>query len=446
MSVQLTIQLCELQHGPYAADDLRRTSGLELERLAEELQPLVTLQRSLAGDTVIGRAGLNVGTTRIGQLRVDIRPRMAAAELITLVRYALGGQIDAWQRSAIELGFYGLDELICVIFADELMQLRQKGLSRNYVNRREPLQVLRGRPDFIASFPWNDRGMTSLTCRYHELTTDNLDNQLLRAALERATLMETSVETRRRLLEHRHAWSELASLRPVGRDDFVSARSRYTRLSEHYRLAHNLAEVLLLGDRPAAAFDAGRHPTGGLRLNMAELFESFVERLLNESLCPRGFTVRSQAADGGALLDGIGVPYRRVKPDVVVFRDNVPVAVIDAKYKNYWRSDGQIPMDRIGNEDLYQLFFYASRLRTRYALPHLPPAFIVAPLPAEDERGRAGVIPDRFQQVTWRAGNELGGRIQLVLLPVTDLLRAMRRRREQGVVTANDLPPELRLG
>jgi hypothetical protein len=91
---------------------------------------------------------------------------MAAEELSTLVRYAFGGQVDAWRRSAIECGPHGLDELIGVVFAEELLQLRQKGLSRHYVNKRESLPVLRGRPDFTATFPWNDRGMTSLTARF----------------------------------------------------------------------------------------------------------------------------------------------------------------------------------------------------------------------------------------------------------------------------------------
>src|SRR5262249_1313254 len=158
----------------------------------------------------------------------------------------------------------GLDELICSVFADELTALRRIGLSRQYVNRHEILPILRGRPDFIASFPWNEGGTSTIACRYHELTCDNLDNQLLLAALDRATLLETTTSTRRSLLEHRQAWTGIASSRQVSRQDFITARTRYTRLSDHYRLSHQLAELIVLSRRPSYLFTMGGVPTGGL--------------------------------------------------------------------------------------------------------------------------------------------------------------------------------------
>lgn len=193
------------------------------------------------------------------------------------------------------------------MLADELTRVRHVGLSRQYVNRREPLVVLRGRPDFVGSFPWDDSGQTVVTCRYHELTCDVLDNQLVRAALERATLMDVTVRTRRRLLEHRQAWAELASLRPMGREEFAAARTRYTRLSEHYRLAHNLAELIVLGQRPAELFADAPTPTGGLSLNMAWLFERFVARLLDDRLRRGGWRCVPRSPTSEPSLTGTAI-------------------------------------------------------------------------------------------------------------------------------------------
>lgn len=421
-------QLTELGVAEVDLTQLLNASGMPRESLTAALQPLIALDASWKAGGVVLRAGLTVGTVQIGGLRVDVRPRLAAAEMTTLIRYAFGGAVGAWRRSHVASGRTGLDELVCGVFADELSALRQMGLSRNYVNRRQPLSVLRGRPDFIASFPWNDRGMTSITCRYHELTCDNLDNQLLRAALERGTLMETSVATRRRLLEHRHVWSEVASLRSVSRADFAEARERYTRLSTHYRLAHNLAELIVLGRRPSSLYKAGSLPTGGVSLDMAELFELFVNRLISTYLKRRGLAVRSQQSDRGALLDRDGYRYRSVRPDVVVYRGELPVAVVDAKYKNYWPAAAdKSPLKRISNEDLYQLFFYAQRLQLRHGLTFAPAAFIFAPLPAADERDST-VICERFTVVRWQAGTQAGCDVALVLLPLTDILRRLSSR------------------
>jgi 5-methylcytosine-specific restriction enzyme subunit McrC len=430
------------EHGEREEDlaPLEEAAGIPRERLALALEPLVVVQAAWTPGRVVLKAGRYVGTVQIGRLRVDVSPSLAAAEMATLIRYAFGGVVEGWQHSRIATSRTGLDELIAAVFAEELSVLREAGLSRNYVSRRELLPVLRGRPDFVASFPWNDGSMTSIACRYHELTCDNLDNQLLRAAVERTMLMDTSVMTRRRLLEHRQAWSEIASLRAVVREEFTTARERYTRLSEHYRLAHNLAELILLGHRPSSPYEAGRQPTGGLCLDMADLFERFGERSVRETLEPLGLVVRSQEADRGALLDRDGHRYRRIRPDLVIYREGLPIAVVDAKYKEYWpaAADG-CPAHRVSNEDLYQLFFYAQRLQLRHRLASAPAAFILAPLPAPDERDRP-VIGDRYKVVSWRAGGDAGCDVMLLLLPLTDMLRRLAAGR-QRLETLSALDP-----
>jgi len=410
-------------------------AGIPAERLAQRLKELVSLRPVLADGKIAIEAGSGVGTIQVGDLRVDVQPRLAAAEMVTLIRYAYGGDLG-WQRSEIGLDRVGLDELLCIVLADELSSLRQKGLSRQYVNQREKLEVMRGRPDFLASFPWNDKGMTNITCRYHELTCDNLDNQLVRAGLERAALMQTRIATRRRLLEHLQVWKAIASTKNnPSVSVFTVARTRYTRLSEHYRLAHHLCELVLAAQTPYSIYTSGSVVTSGLCLDMADLFELFVTRLLRELFADRGFTVAAQAPDRGAFLDAASQVYRRVRPDLVVFERAAPVAVIDAKYKDYWKADNDTgtPAKRISNEDLYQLFFYSERLRNRYGLKKAPPAFIISPLPAADERERAFVVQEQFRDVQWRAGTGVAdSSIQLVLLPLTDLLRSIRRSGSPG--------------
>jgi 5-methylcytosine-specific restriction endonuclease McrBC regulatory subunit McrC len=226
-------------------------------------------------------------------------------------------------------------------------------------------------------------------------------------------------------MEHRQAWAELASLRPVGQEEFEAARTRYTRLSEHYRLAHNLSELITLGQRPSAVFESDHTPTGGLSLDMAWLFELFVSRMLVERLGPRGLSVRVQESDAQAIVDREGFRYRTVRPDIVVYRDDVPAAVVDAKYKELWPATADAtPFHKIGNDDLYQLFFYAQRLQLRHRLTQPPAALIVSPLPAADER-HCLVLGSRFTLVTWKAGLETPCSVGLVLLPLTDMLRQL---------------------
>lgn len=111
----------------------------------------------------------------------------------------------------------------------------------------------------------------------------------------------------------------------------------------------------------------------------------------------------------------------------MVYRRDVPIAVIDAKYEELWQAtDDGTPVRRIANDDLYQLFFYAQRLQLRHRLVSPPTAVNVCPLPGDYER-EADAIGDRFTRVTRRAGSEVACSIELLMLPLTLTLRQMAK-------------------
>ena len=95
-------------------------------------------------------------------------------------------------------------------------------------------------------------------------------------------------------------------------------------------------------------------------------------------------------------------------------------------------------IDTVGeNADLYQLFFYAQRLQLKHNLPSPPGAYVISPLPAQDERAGRAEIEGRYRRILWRAGQECAGDVRLVNLPLTEILRSMgRSRREQEVLLA----------
>lgn len=415
-----------------ASTSVLAASGLPVGELRERLDRFVQLRPSWESGQVRAEAGRVVGSRTVGGLRVTVQPKLAAAEMAALIRYAWGRDV-AQSRTQTRVARDGLDELVGRLLADEAQGILQRGLARRYERRTEALPVLRGRPAFSENFPWRPEGMTRLVCTHHLLTADNLHNRLVRAALERAVFLDVSVPTRRALAAHRAAWRGVAdAMAPTG-GDFQRARERSDRLTEPYALALRLSELVLRGERPAGLFEAGES-SAGFTLDMAALFEAFVERALREWAEPRGLTVRAQGPDHGAFLDGAGKPYRRVVPDLVVYRDGLPAAVVDAKYKMYWpASDEGRPERKVSTTDLYQLFFYAQRLQMKHGLAEPPAAFIASPLPANDERG-SDAIGERWRRVTWRAGVEQAGEARLLMVPLTALLRAGKGQPRAGLL------------
>lgn len=430
--LEARLQLVEYERARLSKYHLA-AAGVPAAELRRRLGGFVDIVRGWSGGPSVARAGRRVGSVKVGGLRVDVEPRMASAEFATLVRYAWGHPA-AQAPTTARVDRQGLDELLGRLLADEAAALLARGPARRYERRVERLPVVRGRPLFAQNFPWDPSAPTGLVCAHHLLTADNAHNRIVRAALERAPGLDVSSTTRRDLLRQRAEWRRVAEASEPGPSDVAQALQRTDRLTEHYALALRLSGALLAGMRPSGVFEEGQ-VSAGLTLDMAVLFEAFVARALGEWAPARGLTVREQTVDGHAFLDAGGSRYRSVRPDLVVSRDGVPVAVVDAKYKPYWasRSEAGTPARRVSTGDLYQLFFYAQRLQRQHGLDRQPAAVILSPLPAPDERGGWGVIADRYQQISWSAGAE-GGIANLVLVPITEWLRDWDRTRRADLV------------
>lgn len=85
MATMLTIDLTESTPRAEALADLTNAAGVDRERLTTALAGLVDLEAIWDRQTVLVRPGLTVGTIVVGRLRVNVRPRLAAAEMATLI-------------------------------------------------------------------------------------------------------------------------------------------------------------------------------------------------------------------------------------------------------------------------------------------------------------------------------------------------------------------------
>jgi 5-methylcytosine-specific restriction endonuclease McrBC regulatory subunit McrC len=315
------------------------------------------------------RAGGKVGSITVAGLRLNVLPRLSAPEFTALVRYALGGFVrpDHFKSFADLTWETGFEDALGQLLADETRNIFRTGLARRYVAHVESLNVLRGRPLWTRNFPWLEDKATKIVCRYHQLTYDNLDNRLLVAGLKAACRLARKRFVVEPLTNYFHWLRSLTSETVVGQEQFEAAAGGYNRLNEHYRCAHGLSRMFLFGLRPESFFEHGRQVVSGVVIDMAELFEKFVEQLLKDILGPSGFRIVPQSADHRALVDAEGVKYSSIRPDVEVWRGDRPCAVVDAKYKDYWSrgQDGEKPIKKITNEDLYQLFFLSAADETK---------------------------------------------------------------------------------
>lgn len=326
--------------------------------------PLTAVERDLLREAIPGlsvtstpghtdlydlRPAGTVGLVRIGDLQVEIKPKLPIDRVLFLLSYALDP--GAWRPEETQVADDAhLLEAIVPTFARHVRQVLRRGLLHGYRSVEETDTTIRGRIRLADQLRARPGLLLPVELTYDEFTTDILDNQLLAAALEwLLRLPLRSSWTRSTLLELRGQFAGATPLRlPPGQP---VPEPVWTRLNARYRPAVGIARLILAG----AALDAssGGVTADGVLLNMPSVFENFVIAALREAL---GVGERSfpQGAAGRHLkLDEERTV--RLKPDLSWWIGNQCVFVGDCKYK-WVRTQG------LQNADLYQLLAYLTAL------------------------------------------------------------------------------------
>jgi 5-methylcytosine-specific restriction enzyme subunit McrC len=287
-----------------------------------------------------------VGTARIGDVVIRVRPKVEISRLLFLLGYSIHGA--RWQVDTVDVSTSpDLVAAVAEALWRQVARAIHQGLLPGYVVVEESSLVLRGRLLESAQLARHHGLPLPLEIRHDEFTVDIAENQILRTACERMLHVprvspQTQIQLRRLL-------REFSGVAPIRRGDPVPSWQA-TRLNVRYHVALRLAELVL---RATSIEHEGSHlvAVNGFLLNMPQLFEDFVTVALREAIEPTyGGVVEGQWR--GHLDEGDRVDLR---PDIVWWKGERPLAVADAKYKAEKPSG-------YPNADLYQLLAYCTVL------------------------------------------------------------------------------------
>lgn len=334
-------ELAQLREGQ-VADDVDLSVA---EAAALNATDLVTVTPSACGWRV-GAAHV-VGALRCGQLEVRVAAKVGAAKVLALLARAHGVR-----GLTVDLNRLGLSDdadlsvVLAVLFEQEARTALAQGPVRGYRTEKQALPVVRGRIRLVDQELRRFGALTPIEVTVDEWTVDTDDNRRLRAAtraLQRlGTLpMVTAVGLRRvdRLL------GDVRDLRPGTR----LPPWQPTRVNTHLHRLLALADLVLAGN--GVEHRVGEVETHGFTLRMEWVFERLVEQIFDERCSSIGLRLAAQARWRLDTEDRL-----MIKPDLVVRRGAVHIAVADTKYK-LLDDSGRFP-----NADSYQLVTYCLRL------------------------------------------------------------------------------------
>jgi 5-methylcytosine-specific restriction enzyme subunit McrC len=285
-----------------------------------------------------------VGTAVSGSLRLLIRPKVSIENVFFMLGYAAG--LTEWDARAFP---YERDpdllSAIAHMLDAEMTRCIQYGLIRDYSTVQVRLPTIRGRVDIGRQIRTHQSRALPLECRYQEFSHDIPLNQLLRAAHE--TVLRAFGGDSDLARRTRHRVREFGEVRSIRYRPGTIPHIRFNRLNRQWEPAVRLSELIL-------RHDSLRDQTGGIMgasftVDMNKVFERFVETIAREEARKLGYEFEGQARRRLTR-------WVRMKPDIVLRRDYVDVAVADAKYK-------ELAIDAWPHADIYQLLAYCVALR-----------------------------------------------------------------------------------
>ncbi len=318
--------------------------------------------RTRTDDLVEVTPGGQVGTMRIGNDVIVVKPKIPIDRALFMVAYAADPY--TWQDDTATLGqVEDLVEGVAALFLRAVRRVLAQGLLRSYrwVERDAP--YVKGRIDWRRQS--HRYAPVPIALRHQVFDDDIPENQLLRAVVERLRqtgVMGPAVQDLTRV------WRRVSHVRSLSDPLAILNALTWTRHNAHYRPIMAIGRLILENSMLDVA--AGDVAVEGFTLDMSSVFERFVRRALREAtkLSERDFP-DDWKGRGLALAESGAV---RLLPDLGIRIGDEWRFVGDVKYKRDY-GPGR-------HADLYQVLAYA-------VATGLPDATLIYALgPAEPSR------------------------------------------------------------
>lgn len=275
--------------------------------------------------------------------------------LIKNIYYMLSYAFTSLKQSHFESlaseEFDNIHNLFGAILARGLGQQLKRGLYREYLNRKEDLTVMRGKIDMYGTLRSKIARKQTLACEYHELSEDNVFNQILKTtAMLLVRHGEVDGEHKKDLRKKMLYFSHVGMLDP-GAIPWSSLR--FQRNNQTYRMLLGLCQLVLQG--LLLTTDAGEYRLASFldEQRMSQLYEKFLLEYYIKKF-PMLHVRASQIP--WVLDDGMRAMLPVMQSDITLSH-GAKVLIVDAKYYAH-TTQVRYDVHTVHSNNLYQIFTY----------------------------------------------------------------------------------------
>jgi len=280
---------------------------------------------------------------------------LAQKTLLMMLKTLKGFRHIETQQANIAGQKMALLEVFITQFLQSVNTLVKRGLRSDYVGQEDNLRYLKGKLNVGKQIRHNFINKHKFYVEYDEFLQDRPANRLLHAALALIGSYTRSLNNQKLLRELLFVFSDI----PQSSDyklDFT--RLKLDRGMDYYHRPLDWARLILEGFSPQTM--QGENHAPSLLFPMEAVFESYVAKLLRQQVST-DYRVRAQVQSQTLVQHG-EQNWFRLKPDLVIEKNNETKVVLDTKWKllDQSKDNGTVKYG-LSQADFYQMFAYGQK-------------------------------------------------------------------------------------
>ena len=318
-----------------------------------------------------------VGTIPLDDIQIEILPKIPLVENNTeaeKIRFLeILQNIDYFKEkifsnSKIEIIDTSILELFIHLFIEEVEKIVKKGLIYRYENKKENLNIFKGKLDINNHIKYNFSHKEKFYVKFDEFSVNSLENIFIKMTIQKLKKISFNSKNKENLDRIGHYFEKVSILEnSIENLEYIT----FDRTNGYYKNAIQWAKIFL-NNQSSSIFSTNNGEITSILFPMENIFENYIINKLRNLIQEKyynQFIIKTQD-NSCSIFSNIDFnntkienDILRVKPDIVIKnKETKEIFILDTKWKVLNKSDDKF---KISTEDIYQMFTYVKTYNDR---------------------------------------------------------------------------------